>query len=88
MDPLPDAMLSSIIAASTAPGSHTSIRLMGSRLWTGSSNPLSMPMPWPTGAPTRSGGLPVCMDASCSISKQIVRCECTTPLGSAVVPEV
>ena len=47
-----------------------------------------MPMACPTGAPTSSGGLPVCMAANWRISKPMVRWECTTPLGSAVVPDV
>ena len=47
-----------------------------------------MPMACPTGAPTSSGGLPVCIAASWRVSKPMVRCECTTPLGSAVVPDV
>ena len=48
-----------------------------------------MPIPWPTGAPV-SGGMPppACIAPSWRISKPIVRCVCTTPFGSAVVPDV
>ena len=48
-----------------------------------------MPMPCPTGAPTRAGRPPLAwMAPSCLISNPMVRCECTTPFGSAVVPDV
>ena len=48
-----------------------------------------MPMAWPTGAPTRPG---LSRSDWCSeswrTSQPSVRCVCTTPLGSAVVPDV
>ena len=55
----------------------------------GISSAASMPMPWPTGAPTIAGGAFVgCADESWRTSKPIVRCVCTTPFGSDVVPDV
>ncbi len=48
-----------------------------------------MPMKWPTGAPVIWGGPPFGnMWSSWRVSNPIVRCECTTPLGSRVVPDV
>ena len=48
-----------------------------------------MPMAWPTGAPTRLGRSRMdWWSESCRTSQPSVRCVCTTPLGSAVVPEV
>ena len=48
-----------------------------------------MPMAWPTGAPVRLGGpSSSARPDSWRTSKPMVRWEWTTPLGSAVVPEV
>ena len=46
-------------------------------------------MAWPTGAPVRlARSRKAWLPASWRTSQPIVRCVCTTPLGSAVVPDV
>ena len=48
-----------------------------------------MPMKWPTGAPVICGGPPPGKrSSSWRVSQPMVRCECTTPFGSRVVPDV
>src|SRR5207244_12913078 len=80
------------MAASTALGSHTSMRWMDSRRYTGMRSAASMPMPWPTGAPVSVPALSLafggCTDPSWRISNPIVRWVWMTPLGSDVVPDV
>ena len=58
------------------------------RRCTGISSAASIPMPWPTGAPTSVGGPAGWIAPSWRISAPIVRCECITPFGSDVVPDV
>ena len=55
----------------------------------GTRNAFTMPMKWPTGVPVIWGGPPTgYIQSSWCVSHRIVRCECTTPFGSRVVPEV
>ena len=64
------------------------MRCTGTRRWTGSNNAASIPIPWPTGAPTSSAGPPGWIAPSWRISAPMVRWECITPFGSDVVPDV
>ena len=74
------------------------MRWIGLRPCTGMSSAASIPMPCPTGAPVIVGGrfgtfassstASGWMPPSWRISAPIVRCACTTPFGSHVVPDV
>ena len=90
-DPLPAARSASAIARSTSPGSQTSMKWIGNCHTSGESSPPSIPVAWLTGEPTRFGRSVGGHARSISLirtSASAERCECTTPFGFAVVPEV